>query len=323
MSFMQTVQTPDEQPIVAFQVTETVAPGLGGGGIIPSDVARLSLPNVFQRENTFSGIRLGNIVIVTTDYNALPTDCVILVNAVGGPVSITLQPSTGNGQLYRVKKIDTSSNAVTVEAQAGDVFDGGETEIDISSFRHGVLVIDAALNYWDIVISPNVAYTDAPNVFTEVNFFSGLRVKPRTVTTSVSLFVTDFEILADATSGSLSLMLPFSLGNGQMYHIKKIDDTLNVVTITPQTGDLIDGAISVSLTTPRADAWLIAAAPTYWDNTGPSLEGVLALPVYLSKLRIEEDGSLKIWNPDQSKFHLLTVRGTAGAEYLTIGAGET
>jgi hypothetical protein len=39
--------------------------------------------------------------------------------------------------------------------------------------------------------------------------------------------------------------------------------------------------------------------------------------------RVKSDGSFQIFNPDQSKFHTLTVRGSAGAEYLTIGAGET
>jgi hypothetical protein len=39
--------------------------------------------------------------------------------------------------------------------------------------------------------------------------------------------------------------------------------------------------------------------------------------------RIKIDGSFQLWNPDQSKFHTISVAGAAGAEYLTIGAGET
>jgi hypothetical protein len=39
--------------------------------------------------------------------------------------------------------------------------------------------------------------------------------------------------------------------------------------------------------------------------------------------RIKTDGSFQLWNPDQSKFHTISVAGTAGAEYLVIGAGET
>jgi hypothetical protein len=39
-------------------------------------------------------------------------------------------------------------------------------------------------------------------------------------------------------------------------------------------------------------------------------------------LRIKPDGSFQLWNPDQSRWHTLQVRGLAGAEYVTIGAGE-
>jgi len=41
------------------------------------------------------------------------------------------------------------------------------------------------------------------------------------------------------------------------------------------------------------------------------------------KLRIKADGSFQLWNPDQGKWHSLEVHGTAGAEYITISAGES
>lgn len=34
------------------------------------------------------------------------------------------------------------------------------------------------------------------------------------------------------------------------------------------------------------------------------------------------DGELQLWNPDQSKWHTLYVKGAAGAEHLAIGPGE-
>jgi hypothetical protein len=39
--------------------------------------------------------------------------------------------------------------------------------------------------------------------------------------------------------------------------------------------------------------------------------------------RVKADGTFQLWNPDQSKWHTLLVHGLVGAEYLTIGAGET
>jgi|SRR4030095_15172563 hypothetical protein len=41
------------------------------------------------------------------------------------------------------------------------------------------------------------------------------------------------------------------------------------------------------------------------------------------KLRVKSDGSFQLWNPDQSKWHTLQIKGSAGAEYITIGAGES
>jgi len=35
------------------------------------------------------------------------------------------------------------------------------------------------------------------------------------------------------------------------------------------------------------------------------------------------DGELQLWNPDQSKWHTLYVKGASGAEYLAIGPGES
>lgn len=42
----------------------------------------------------------------------------------------------------------------------------------------------------------------------------------------------------------------------------------------------------------------------------------------VNQLRIKATGELQLWNPDQSKWHTLQVRGLAGGEYITIGAGE-
>lgn len=63
---------------------------------------------------------------------------------------------------------------------------------------------------------------------------------------------------------------------------------------------------------------------SYWRLTAttPTWAQVGGLPVS-TFFRIKSDGSFQLYNTDQSKWHTLTVRGTAGAEYITIGAGET
>jgi hypothetical protein len=51
-------------------------------------------------------------------------------------------------------------------------------------------------------------------------------------------------------------------------------------------------------------------------------QGTPILLLTQAGFRVKSDGSFQIWNPDQSKFHTLQVRGAAGAEYITIGLGE-
>lgn len=55
----------------------------------------------------------------------------------------------------------------------------------------------------------------------------------------------------------------------------------------------------------------------------PGDPGTLALPFGTPFMRIKLTGELQIFNPDQNKFHTLLAAGLAGAEYITIGAGET
>ena len=55
---------------------------------------------------------------------------------------------------------------------------------------------------------------------------------------------------------------------------------------------------------------------------GPA--GVFTVPItFAGHWRVKADGTFQLWNPDQSLWHTLQVRGAAGAEYITVGAGET
>lgn len=59
--------------------------------------------------------------------------------------------------------------------------------------------------------------------------------------------------------------------------------------------------------------------------TGPTTGGggpTYVLASVAGKYRFKPDGSFQLWNADQSKFHTLTLTGLAGAETLSIAAGE-
>lgn len=70
--------------------------------------------------------------------------------------------------------------------------------------------------------------------------------------------------------------------------------------------------------------------PSYYtegqvNTIANELETETALKAYktvATKYRIKNDGTFQLWNPDQSKWHALSLSGAAGAETLSIAAGE-
>jgi hypothetical protein len=71
----------------------------------------------------------------TANYTATISDGVILVDASGGGVTITLPPASGNpGVLIKIKKIDTTSLAVTIDGNAAETIDGGLTAVIVTPY---------------------------------------------------------------------------------------------------------------------------------------------------------------------------------------------
>ena len=301
--------------------------GLEMGGADTSDFARLSLPNVFQRETTVSGFRLGDIKQVSANYTALPTDGIILVNCTGGDVTITLPPATGSGQMLRIKRLDdTPDNVAIIQPHLGDTI-GAYSSLTLSGNNKATLIIDVLVHLWDLHIPPTLAFTDSENSFTQITNLSGVRLGiSRTITTTnYTIQPTDFELLVDTSvnDADIEIFLPESDGNCRFLHFKKIDAAPHNVAIIAQDGENIDGADALNLGTQGADALLIAGAFQYWDIIGPTFANAMFLPFYGDKSRIMADGEFYLYNPDQGKFHTLGIRGTAGAEYPVIGAGVT
>lgn len=71
------------------------------------------------------------------------------------------------------------------------------------------------------------------------------------VTTTVDLTLTTSHtvVLADASSGPLTITLPAASANGgRLYHVKKADSSANAVTIDGDDLDTIDGGLTAVLT---------------------------------------------------------------------------
>lgn len=73
----------------------------------------------------FTGIT--NVITVTTNYLALQTDSVILANAAGGAITITLPSAIGTNKPITIKRINAGANAVNINTVLGQTFDGSTT----------------------------------------------------------------------------------------------------------------------------------------------------------------------------------------------------
>lgn len=81
---------------------------------------------------------------------------------------------------------------------------------------------------------------------------------------------------------------------------------------TPVT--LVAGVINNLTTDPQPSTLYYTAAES---------DARFAFKLVTGHYRFKSDGSFQLYNADQTKYHTLTVTGTAGAESLSIGAGES
>ena len=83
--------------------------------------------------------------VSTTPYAALATDTMILVNCSGGARTINLPAASGlTGKVYYIKKIDSSTNAITVDGNASEVIDGELTQTITGQYTSMSIVCDGS-----------------------------------------------------------------------------------------------------------------------------------------------------------------------------------
>lgn len=91
-----------------------------------------------------------NIRTITSSDNASPWDHTILVDASGGPVTVTL-PAKANliGHVLNIKKIDSSANAVTIDGNSSETIDGATTVV--FSTQYQCYTIHCGASEWSII----------------------------------------------------------------------------------------------------------------------------------------------------------------------------
>jgi hypothetical protein len=72
-------------------------------------------------------------------------------------------------------------------------------------------------------------------------------------------------ILANATSGSVTISLPSAAGiAGKQYSIKKIDGSANAVVVDPNGAETVDGAPTYSLAAQNDFVTVISDGTNWW-----------------------------------------------------------
>lgn len=125
-------------------------PGIALGSAADTNLYR-GAANLLQTDGS---LRLGGslrlpVSTKTTAYAATAADSVILVNATGGAVAITLPAATAApGQMIRVKKIDSSGNAVTVVRAGSDTIEGSTSAISLGAQWNFTTLVTDGTSQW-------------------------------------------------------------------------------------------------------------------------------------------------------------------------------
>lgn len=82
-----------------------------------------------------------SVTSITTTYTALSTDETIAASASGGAFTITLPTAVGiHGRVYRIKKTDSTSNKVTVDANSAELIDG-RTTYELYAYGQSIIIV--------------------------------------------------------------------------------------------------------------------------------------------------------------------------------------
>jgi hypothetical protein len=106
-------------------------------------------PNATLQVN--GGVSVGT-KIEASNYNMSSSDFAILVNAGAKALTITLPPASNTGQMVHVKKIDSSSNHVTISRHGSDTIEGSSSK-SLSSQYGSLTLIAGGNGIWYILSS--------------------------------------------------------------------------------------------------------------------------------------------------------------------------
>lgn len=86
-----------------------------------------------------------SVTTISADTTLTTSNTVVLCDATTGAITVTLPAASGNaGRLYHIKKIDSSANIVTVDANGSEEIDEGLTAVVANQFGDLTIVCDGS-----------------------------------------------------------------------------------------------------------------------------------------------------------------------------------
>lgn len=197
----------------------------------------------------------------TTTYTAAVGD-LVPADASSGGFTITLPTAPADRSRIYIKKIDTTSNAVTIARGGTDVFEktSGATSLTlVTQFQAVLLTYNTSAGVWYASYDLALAALDTR--------YAALQLATAVKTTTYTAAVGEF-VPCDATAGGFTVTLPTAPADGAVITVKKTDSGSNTVTVARGGSDVFNvsgGATSMSITKQdQAQRYVYRASGAIW-----------------------------------------------------------
>lgn len=221
--------------------TGATGPGVATGGTTGQVLVKNTSTN--YDTSWTKGVFPLQLNTVSTTFTA-PLNSFIEGNAASAGFTITLQGSPAAADRIVIKKVDSSSNTITVVPSAGTI--DGAANVLLSAAQSSVdLTYDGTA--WKVTSSYLYGSGGASGS-------SGGGLTPSAVKTAAYTPAVGELVLANAAGGGFTVTLPSTTTAGTTVGVKKVDSSANAVTVVGSGGSTIDGDTTATLNAQNAAA---------------------------------------------------------------------
>lgn len=177
---------------------------------------------------------------ICSDSNGLPVACTTITGTFGGFTA------------SKAIQSDASGNLVVANALPATIGGTGQTGYTIGDILYAAstTTVDklAAVAAGQVLVSAGTGTAPAWSSSLSISALKLGTVTKAFADTGYTASSTDFSIMWNAVGGACVQNLPAATGTGRVLEIKKVDASANLVTVTTNGGELLDGFTTQTLT---------------------------------------------------------------------------